>query len=587
MTKKTGIVILAVEEYTGRDRPKYAVASDKKSLVKRLTVEPSVHSGHCVIVVLNPLQKTLQAKLAGNSTETIINTNWKNGISSSIKMGLQSLLNATPDLEQCIICASDRHFININLFNELKSLADKTGKGIIATKIAEIWDLPVLFSKRFFDELLSDDGHQRINDIIAKQPDDIAILPLGETESEHNLRHQHAPRTMVSVDTAKEIIDSLLPKPQKARGVRIQDALGSTLASDVYAQFSIPNFEQSSMDGYAIHYEDRELELQVVGTIPAGMTMQKTLSRGNAMRIFTGAPLPIGADTVVMQEKVQVTKNRSVWVKDQNLRQGDNIRARGSEVKKGALALQDGTFLTPAAIGYLAGIGCTHVDTYSTPRVAIILTGDELIPPGEQLGFGEVYESNSYQLSAALTQLGINDVEVLHIPDNLEHLETAIERSLARVDMLLLVGGVSVGDYDFVATATKKCGIEQQFHKIRQKPGKPLFFGNKGEKLVIGLPGNPSSTLTCFYLYAAPALEKLMRVPPRIKKIIAPIRGNYHKKEGLTHFLKGSYNGEELIQLHAQDSYRLQSYAQANCLIIIPEQAVTVLSGTNVEAYLL
>ena len=587
MTKKTGIVILALEEYTGRDRPKYARAFDKKNLLKQLTVEPSVHSGHCVVVVLNPSQKTLQAKLAGNSAETIINTNWKNGISSSIQIGLQSLLNATPGLEQCIICASDRHFINTSLFNELKSLADKTGKGIIATKNAGIWDLPVLFSKRFFDGLLSGDGHQAINEIILKQPNDIAILPLGETESEHNIRHQHVSRTMVSVDSAKEIIDSLLPKPQKARGVRIQDALGSTLASDVYAQFSIPNFEQSSMDGYAIHYEDREQELQVVDTIPAGTTMQKTLSRGNAMRIFTGAPLPIGADTVVMQEQVQVTKNRSVWIKDQNLRQGDNIRARGSEVKMGALALQDGTFLTPAAIGYLAGIGCTHVDTYSTPRVAIILTGDELIPPGGHLGFGEVYESNSYQLSAALTQLGINDVEVLHIPDNLERLETAIETSLARVDMLLLVGGVSVGDYDFVATAAKKCGIEQQFHKISQKPGKPLFFGNKGGKLVIGLPGNPSSTLTCFYLYAAPALEKLMRVPPRIKKIIAPIRGNYHKKEGLTHFLKGRYNGEELIQLHAQDSYRLQSYAQANCLIIIPEQAVTILSGTNVEAYLL
>ncbi len=305
------------------------------------------------------------------------------------------------------------------------------------------------------------------------------------------------------------------------------------------------------------------------------------------MRIFTGAPLPIGADTVVMQEKVQVTHEGSIQIMDNTLQLGDNVRQKGSEVNAGAVAIRAGCLLTPAAIGYLAGIGCTHVDIYAAPRIAIILTGDELKPLGEPLCFGEVYESNSYQLCSALSQLGIKNVEIVHVLDDVQQLKATIETELKDLDVLLLVGGVSVGEYDFVTTAAKECGVEQRFHRIRQKPGKPLFFGTRQEKLVFGLPGNPSSALTCFYLYVAPALEKIMQVPNHIRKIKAPISHDYHKKAGLTHFLKGSYDGGSVTPLHAQESYRLQSFAQANCLIVVPEKDEVILAGTDMEAYLL
>lgn len=264
-----------------------------------------------------------------------------------------------------------------------------------------------------------------------------------------------------------------------------------------------------------------------------------------------------------------------------------NVRPKGSEVQKGALAIKSGTLLTPAAIGYLAGIGCRHVDIYAAPRIAVILTGNELKPLGEPLGFGEVYESNSYQLCSALNQLGIKDIEIFHVPDDMQELQRIMAHALESCDVLLLVGGVSVGDYDYVTRAAKECGVEQRFHCIRQKPGKPMFFGSRLEKLVFGLPGNPSSALTCFYLYVAPALEKLMQLPEKTRLVRAAAANDYTKKPGLTHFLKAHYNGTLVTPLHAQESYRLQSYAQTNCLLILEEASNGCKAGDEVFIYLL
>lgn len=589
MIKKTGIIILAAGNSSRLGAPKQLLAFEGKSLLRRITDEASLNPDHQVIVVLGASHETIQDELTGAKVEMVINADWQEGMSASIKTGLKALLQANPDLEQCIITVCDQPFINANVFHELNVLAKETGKGIITTGFAGTWGVPVLFSRRYFAELRSLDGQEGAKKIIKKYLEDMAIFPFAQARFDIDTKEDYyrLKQTMVSTDEAKEIIDFYLPKSQKSAGVPIQDALGYTLASDVIAQYAIPNFAQSSMDGYAIRYEERGLELRVADKIPAGSTVQKTLPYGEAMRIFTGAPLPMGADTVVMQEKVQVTENGSIWIQDSELRQGDNVRPKGSEVDKDKLAIQSGTLLTPAAIGYLAGIGCTHVDIYAAPRIVVILTGDELKSLGEPLGFGEVYESNSYQLRSALNQLGMKAKEIFHVPDDVQQLKAAMESALENTDVLLLVGGVSVGEYDFVTTAAMECGIEQRFHRIRQKPGKPLFFGTKQEKLVFGLPGNPSSALTCFYLYVAPALEKLMQVPRRIKKIKAPISHDYRKKAGLTHFLKGSYDVSSVTALHAQESYRLQSFAQANCLIIIPEDDAVITAGTNMEAYLL
>lgn len=390
---------------------------------------------------------------------------------------------------------------------------------------------------------------------------------------------------MISVQEAKDIISASVPVP-KTKKLNLSEAAGKVLSKAVTATTDIPNFRQSSMDGYAIRYEDKDLILSVVGEMAAGTSRQMVIKPGEATRIFTGAPLPEGADTVVMQEKVQYSGN-TLSVQDERLTEGLNVRAKGSEIKQGETAMLSGTLLTPAAIGFLAGIGCSEVEVYSPPDVTIILTGNELQQPGNPLRFGQVYEANSFQLKAALYQAGIVNIQVRTAEDDPEKVQEAIYAALAESDLVLLNGGVSVGDYDFVVQAAEACGVIKRIHKIRQKPGKPLFFGISGEKLVFGLPGNPSSSLTCFYEYVLPALEQWMHQEHRIKNTKATITHEYAKPTGLTHFLKAFYENGSVTPLHAQESFRLHSFATANCFIVLPEESIGCLTGDLVEVHLL
>lgn len=390
---------------------------------------------------------------------------------------------------------------------------------------------------------------------------------------------------MISVEEAKKIIEQNIPE-RKTRILPLKEAFGHTTAEDIYSKYNIPNFSQSSMDGYAIRFEDRDLKLKISGEMQAGSTEQFHLEKGNACRIFTGAPLPIGADTIVMQEKA-LTENGYLTVHDNDLEKGLHVRNAGSDAKKDTVAIRSGSYLSAAAIGYLAGIGCTEINVFAPPSVSLILTGNELVQPGENLAFGQVYESNSYQLESVLKQCGITAVKSFWVKDDPSEVEKTLDLAISKTDIVILVGGVSVGDYDFVIDATKQCGVEQKFHKIRQKPGKPFYFGTKGEKLVFGLPGNPSSALTCFYLYIAPLLSEMMKRPAITEKKNAISISSYGKKTGLIHFLKATYENGKVTPLHAQESYRLQSFAEANCLMILPEDSEGCKKDEEVEIILL
>ena len=390
---------------------------------------------------------------------------------------------------------------------------------------------------------------------------------------------------MITVEEAKKLIKentlSLTPVI-----LSLSKASEHILAADIYSNFDIPAFPQSSMDGYAIKFEDKEAELILVGEMAAGTQQSITLKKGQASRIFTGAPLPEGADTVVMQEKIIRTGN-NIKVQDERLSFGINVRAKGSEIKSGELAMNKGTLLSPAAIGFLAGIGITEVEVYPMPKISIILTGNELQKPGLPLNFGQVYESNSYSLSAALQKEGIVDIEILTAEDNLQTLTKVIESALKNSNVVLLNGGVSVGDYDFVIKAANACGIEQIFHKVKQKPGKPLFFGKKGNQLIFGLPGNPSSVLSCFYNYVLPAIKMLSKKEHNLIEINAELTHSYKKPAGLTHFLKGQYSNGKATPLNAQESYRLSSFAVANCLICLNQEQEDFEIGENVNILLI
>ena len=391
---------------------------------------------------------------------------------------------------------------------------------------------------------------------------------------------------MISVKEAKKIISENVSSLEPVT-LSLQESAGLILAEDVYASMDIPAFPQSSMDGYAFSFEGwkQHKKLKIAGEVAAGSNEIFTLAPGNAVRIFTGAAVPAGADTVIMQEKIQV-ENGELKIEDEAIQQGNSVRLKGSEIKGGQLALGKESVLSPAAIGFLASIGITGVKVYPNPSIAIIITGNELQQPGEPLQHGEVYESNSFALKAVLQQLHINDLKILYATDKPEIVAGALKKALEHANVVLLTGGISVGDYDFVLQAAIECGVEKLFHKIKQRPGKPLYFGKRGNKLVFGLPGNPSSVLTCFYQYVIPVLEELSKRKIGLHIIKAPLTKAYQKNTGLTHFLKGFYNGKTVASLDAQESYRLSSFAKANCLIQIDEDITSLKEGELVNVYL-
>ena len=392
---------------------------------------------------------------------------------------------------------------------------------------------------------------------------------------------------MISVSEGKSLIR------QHARELNtvpvvLSDANGKVLAEDVYAAVDIPNYPQSSMDGYAFHFDDFQQhgKLIVNGEMAAGSADKKPLPTATAVRIFTGAAVPEGADTVVMQEKTIIEGNH-LLISDEQIKKGNNVRLKGSEIKSGSLALSKGHQITPATIGFMAGFGITELMVYRDPGINIIVTGNELQSPGKPLQYGQVYESNSFTLSAALKQAGIQNVEIYESGDHLDELTETLKNCLSGADVVILTGGVSVGDYDFTLKAAEACGVKTIFHKIKQRPGKPIFFGTKEEKLVFGLPGNPASVLTCFYEYICLALELMNHRKSGIENVKLPLSAPFSKVAGLTHFLKGFQDGKSVRILDAQESFRMHSFARANCLVQIDENITNCGEGEMVEIHCL
>lgn len=392
---------------------------------------------------------------------------------------------------------------------------------------------------------------------------------------------------LIRVSDARKLIREHIKALEPVK-VSIASAAGLILAEDVYALTDVPPFNQSSMDGYALNYEgwQQHPSLNIEGISQAGPAERKPLKAQNACRIFTGAVVPTGADTVVMQEKTEI-KDGKLFIKDDKLVAGQNVRMQGSEAKKGELALEKGSLLKAPAIGFLAGLGIHELMVYPKPKISIILTGNELQQPGLALEYGQVYESNSYALKAAIKETGILNVDVFSAEDDLYILSEILEITLNQSDLVLLTGGVSVGDYDFVTRAAELNGIEQIFHKIKQKPGKPIYFGKRENKYIFGLPGNPASVLTCFYEYVYPAIGLLSNHQKDLETVKAVLETGLKKTQGLTHFLKAHFDGNYVRDLKAQESFRLSSFAKANCLIMLDENRTEYHAGEEVEIHLL
>lgn len=371
-------------------------------------------------------------------------------------------------------------------------------------------------------------------------------------------------------------------KKMKRIIVSIEDALDFVLAKDVVSSISFPPFPQSAMDGYAINSDNSTDIFKIVGEIKAGDNAQNSiLNPGEAIRIFTGAMVPKNSTCVVRQEDVFLFENKmKVIVMPKS---GVNIRLIGEQIKEGDIAIKKGTVLNPGSIGYLAMLGVTSVEVYSKPSITIITTGNELTKIGKQLEAGKIYESNSITLLSALKKYGFNAKSVT-IHDSYDGIKSVFTKEIKDCDIVIFTGGISVGDYDFVGKVMENSGVKTHFYKVKQKPGKPLFFGDLNGKIIFGLPGNPAAVLTSFYLFILPCLARMTGRDKGFifsKKVV--LKESYFKSNGITHLLKGYTQSDKVDLLPAQSSAMLSSFVTANCIVLFDEDRQKWEVGDSVE----
>jgi molybdopterin molybdotransferase len=399
------------------------------------------------------------------------------------------------------------------------------------------------------------------------------------------------------VDRARALIRAFLAPVAAVERVHIRDALGRVLAANVDSPLDVPGHDNSAMDGWAIRFADlgsgAETSLRRVGESFAGKPFDGELHAGETVRIFTGAIMPNGADTVVMQERARETPRGVTVIAGAVAKAGQNCRYAGEDLRRGAVVFRAGQPVRPAELGMLASLGVNEVSVYRRLRVAFFSTGDELRSVGQPLAAGEVYDSNRYTLYGMLTRLGCEIVDMGVVADVPELLERAFTDAARAADVVITSGGVSVGEADFVKPLLGKLG-EVLFWKIAMKPGRPLAYGRIGGAHFFGLPGNPVSVMVTFYQFVRDALRVLQGhanvapMPMFKATLAAPIR----KMPGRTEFQRGvlapnDAGGWQVRTTGDQGSGILSSMSQANCFIVLPADTGSVEAGTPVDVQLL
>lgn len=401
---------------------------------------------------------------------------------------------------------------------------------------------------------------------------------------------------MVSVEEAQKLVldnTRLLDEIE----LSIEDALSLVLSCDIISPVNLPLFTNSAMDGYAVRSADtasaspeNPVHLKVVRIVRAGDFPDFSVTSGEAAKIMTGAPMPDGADTVVRIEDAGEKDGGLILTGASE--KASNVRFEGEEIRRGETALEAGVEITPAAAGFLTELGVKRVRVRRTPRVSVIVTGEELAGPDEEIKSGKIRDTNSVTLKAAISGEKAELVSSGRVADTKPDIEEGIGKALGSCDALIITGGVSVGDYDFVKDVLGGLGVEKIFWGVSQRPGGPMFFGRVKDTLVFGLPGNPASSLVCYYEYVRPSIRKMTgKNDIFLHEVDALLQNPVSKKPGKTHFLRGFVSrggeGNYVRTSEEQGSHMLKSFAQANCLIVFHEGDSYLPENSRVKVHLL
>ncbi len=381
-------------------------------------------------------------------------------------------------------------------------------------------------------------------------------------------------------------------KPLPAETIALKLSFGRVLSRPINATRDQPPFSASAMDGYAVRQADIEqapATLKITGTSAAGHAYQGTVKSGEAIRILTGAPLPKGADTIVIQENT--TRDGANLRINEATRKGKNIRPQGLDFKRGAELIAKATRMNARDIGLAAAGNTKTVSVHKRPHVVLFTTGDELVLPGAKPRADQIVSSNSYAIEAMSRAWGANVTNLGIVKDTLKATETAIRKGLG-VDILITTGGASVGDHDFVQEALKNCGVKIGFWKIALRPGKPLMFGTKGKTRVIGLPGNPVSALVCSRIFIKPLIESMQGIEQNNEfstaKLVEALPENDNRKDYVRATMTIAKDGTRTVTPYStQDSSMQRTLRNSACLIVREPFAPAARTGDDVNILIL
>ena len=394
-------------------------------------------------------------------------------------------------------------------------------------------------------------------------------------------------RPLLAVDAARSRAVALAKAVAEFETIPCAEALGRIAAQDVVAPMDLPPFDASAMDGFAVRAPAAggAQRWRVVDTSAAGRPARRSVGAGEAIRIFTGAVLPKGADAVVLQEDVALVGD--VAESTEPVRCGQHVRRRGQDASRGEVLLAAGTRLTAYRLAWLAACGIRDVKATRRIRVALFATGDELVAAGQPLGPGQIYESNRFALATLLAQKPILVRDFGCVADSLDATRSVLGEAARRADLIVASGGVSVGDADFVKRAVAELG-SIDFWRVALKPGKPLAVGRVGDALFFGLPGNPVSTIVTYLLFVAPVLDALGGAAPAAPlelpaTLDAPVRHSKGRREYLRGAVRATGGGLSVSVEKDQGSHRLATLARANCLVVAGEEHGDLVAGDTVK----